>query len=268
MKKKNLLQVENLHVAFSIHKQKLEAVRGISFTIAAGETVGLVGESGCGKTAAVQAITRLTPAEWVEGKALFDGTDLLQATPEELRKIRGREIGMVFQDPMSSLNPTMTIGKQIAEGLIYHKLASKKEALQEAIELLRLVGVPHPEIRIHQYPHELSGGMRQRVLIAIALACKPRLLIADEPTTALDVTISVQILELLKALQKKLQMSLLLITHDLHVVAAICDRVLVMYAGQIVEEGPVKEVLRQPKHPYTKMLLQALPRLDRPTVLT
>src|SRR3990167_145844 len=256
-----LLQVEDLRVSFSIHQKKIEAVRGISFSIGAGETVGLVGESGSGKTAAVQALTRLTTAQSIEGRALFNGSDLLQKTPENLRAVRGREIGMIFQDPMTFLNPTMTIGWQIAEGLIYHKLATKQEALLQAVELLRLVGVSDPEQRIGQYPHHLSGGMRQRVLIAIAIACKPRLLIADEPTTALDMALSTQILDLLCSLQKTLHTSLLLITHDLNIVANVCNRVLVMRAGQIVEEGTTSEVLSHPKHPYTQMLLQAIPRL-------
>lgn len=262
--KQALLQVENLHVCFSIHGKKLHAVRGISFELFAGEAVGLVGESGCGKSAAVQALLKLEPAQSMEGKAFFDGEDLLAQSTAQLSRFRGREIGMVFQDPMSSLNPTMNIGDQIAEGLIYHRLATKQEALQKAAELLHLVGIPEAELRLIQYPHSLSGGMRQRVLIAIALACKPRLLIADEPTTALDPTISSQILDLLKTLQRKLQTSLLLITHDLSIVASACERVLVMHAGKIVEQGTVEEVFLFPKHPYTQMLLQTLPRLDRP----
>ncbi len=255
-----ILDVRDLKVSFSIHQRKLEAVRGISFSISPGEAVGIVGESGCGKSAAVQAITRLSAAASVEGSALFNGEDLLQKTDSQLRQIRGREIGMIFQDPLSSLNPTMKIGDQIAEGIIHHKLGTRKEALQKAAELLHLVGIPEPEMRLEQYPHALSGGLRQRVLIAIALACDPKLLIADEPTTALDVTISAQILDLLKSLKR----SLLLITHDLGVVSSICDRVLVMYAGKIVEEGTVDRVLTAPQHPYTQMLLAAMPRLDRP----
>jgi oligopeptide/dipeptide ABC transporter ATP-binding protein len=258
------LDVHNLHVSFSIHGRKLQAVRGISFSISPGETVGIVGESGCGKTAAVQAITRLSPAASVSGSAHFEGRDLLQMNDRNLRSIRGQKIGMIFQDPMASLNPTMKIGAQIAEGLLYHKLASKQEAKRISAELLHLVGVPDPELRLTQYPHVLSGGMRQRVLIAIALACKPELLIADEPTTALDVTISAQILDLLKNLQKQTKSSLLLITHDLGVISSICDRVLVMYAGRIVEEGPVDQVLLKPRHPYTQLLLAATARLDQP----
>jgi oligopeptide transport system ATP-binding protein len=259
-----ILDVKDLRVSFSIHGRKLQAVRGISFSIAAGEAVGIVGESGCGKSAAVQALLRLTPADSIEGEALFNGTDLLTKSEKELRQIRGRDIGMVFQDPLSSLNPTMKIGEQIAEGLIHHQIAARKEALKKSAELLHLVGVPEPELRLLQYPYELSGGLRQRVLIAMALACRPRLLIADEPTTALDVTISAQILDLLTSMRRHFQTSLLLITHDLGVVSTVCDRVLVMYAGKIVEEGPVEQVLIHPKHPYTQMLLQAMPRLDRP----
>lgn len=255
-----MIDVENLSVSYSIHGKKLRAVRGISFQIKPGEIVGLVGESGCGKSATVQALLKLDSSQIIEGKALFNGEDLLTKTNKQLSQFRGKEVGMVFQDPMTSLNPTMKIGDQIAEGLIHHKLASKKEAFAKAIELLYLVGIPDPQLRVHQYPHSLSGGMRQRILIAIAISCNPSLVIADEPTTALDVTVSAQILLLLKKLTK----SLLLITHDLGTVATICDRVLVMYAGKIVEEGPVDEIFHHPKHPYTKMLLHAIPRLDRP----
>lgn len=254
-----ILEVKNLKVSFSLYGKKLEAVRGISFSIQEGEIVALVGESGSGKSAAVQALTRLSTAS-VEGSAYFEGEDLLKKSERQLREVRGKKIGMIFQDPLSSLNPTMKIGDQIAEGMIYHKLTGKKEAHAKAVELLHRVGVPDPILRAQQYPHSLSGGMRQRVLIATALACDPKLLIADEPTTALDVTISTQILSLLKSIRK----SLLLITHDLGVVSTVCDRVLVMYAGKIVEEGYVDEVLTSPKHPYTQMLLQAIPRLDRP----
>lgn len=244
-----MLQVENLTVTFQTMGKKLYAVRGISFTVGNSEAVGIVGESGCGKSAAVQAINGLSSGH-VTGKIVFEGEK--------------NQIGMVFQDPMTSLNPTMKIGDQIAEGMIYHKLAGRKEAKKRAIELLHLVGVSNPEERIHQYPHEFSGGMRQRVLIAIALACNPKLLIADEPTTALDATIQAGVLDLIKRMQKHFQMSLLLISHDFGVIASICERVLVMYAGKIVESGPVDEVLQDPKHPYTQMLLNSIPRLDRP----
>jgi oligopeptide/dipeptide ABC transporter ATP-binding protein len=249
-----ILEVEDLHVTFTTRGQKLHAVRGISFHINEGESLGIVGESGCGKTAAVQALTGLTPGH-ITGKILFEGQPSIAP---------GKKIGMVFQDPMTSLNPTMKIGAQIAEGLIYHKLATKKEARKKAIEFLRLVGVPDPELRIDQYPHQLSGGQRQRVLIAIALICQPRLLIADEPTTALDVTIQAQILDLIKRLREHFQMSLLLISHDFGVVATVCERIIVMYAGKIVESGKTSDVLENPQHPYTQMLLNSLPRLDRP----
>jgi len=252
----DLLKVENLSVTFSVLGKPLYAVRGISFEVREGEAVGIVGESGCGKSAAVQAVTGLAGGQ-VSGKVTFEGK-------EDLDGVRGKKIGMVFQDPMTSLNPTMKIGAQIAEGLIYHKMATRKAASAKAIELLQLVGVTNPEIRVSQYPHQLSGGMRQRVLIAIALACNPRLLIADEPTTALDATIQAQILDLLKRMRKHFQMSLLLISHDFGVVAALCEKVLVMYAGKIVERGTVEEVLSRPQHPYTQMLLNSLPRIDRP----
>jgi oligopeptide transport system ATP-binding protein len=254
----NLLDVKDLHISFTIHRQKLAAVRGISFHVKPGEIVGLVGESGCGKSATVQSLLKLDGSQIVSGNALFNGANLLSKTDKELNLIRGKEIGMVFQDPMTSLNPTMRVGDQIAEGLIYHKLASKKEAMIKAIELLDLVGITDPENCVKQYPHALSGGMRQRVLIAIAIACRPKLIIADEPTTALDVTISAQILDLLKNLCQRLETSLLIITHDLSVVASVCDRVIVMYAGKIVEEGSVEDLFYRPKH------LQTIPRIDRP----
>jgi oligopeptide/dipeptide ABC transporter ATP-binding protein len=259
-----LLKVKDLSVEFSIHGKKLHAVRGISFEIRDGEAVGLVGESGCGKSAAVQALLKLDSVGIVKGRVQFHGEELFDKTLEELTRFRGKEIGMIFQDPMTSLNPTMKIGEQIIEGLVYHKIADRKKAKKKAIELLRLIGISEPEIRYSQYSHSLSGGMRQRVLIAIAIAMNPRLIIADEPTTALDGTISAQILALLKKLTVDMDTSLLLITHDLSLVASYCDRVLVMYAGKIVEQGSVDEVFLHPKHPYTQMLLKAIPRLDRP----
>lgn len=249
-----LLEVQDLRVSFSLKKQTLYAVRGISFTLHEGESLGIVGESGSGKSAAMQAITRLSKAS-ISGKVLFQNQPIMRPM---------KEIGMVFQDPMSALNPTMKIGDQIAEGLIYHKLLSKPEAKMKALELLTLVGVSEPEIRIHQYPHQFSGGMRQRVVIAIAIACNPKLLIADEPTTALDVTIQAQILELIQSLQKKWNMGLIFISHDFHVVQKVCDQILVMYAGKIVESGATEEVLRSPKHPYTQMLIRSSPRIDQP----
>jgi len=256
-----LLKVENLRVSFSLYGKKLEAVRGVSFEVGVNETVGIVGESGCGKSAAVQAILRLSTAE-LQGKVLFEGANLLEKSEKEMRAVRGRQIGMVFQDPMSALNPSIKIGAQIAEGLIYHGLASRAEAKEKALDLLNEVEIPQPEQRLGQYPHELSGGMRQRVLIAIAIAANPKLLIADEPTTALDVTVQAQILDLLK--RKCKQSSLLLITHDLGVIEEMCENVLVFYAGKIVERGRTQDILNHPRHPYTQMLLRSIPRIDRP----
>lgn len=246
----SLLEVTDLTVQFG----NTPAVRGISFAVEEGAAVGIVGESGCGKSSAVQALMGLTPGQ-IGGKVLFDGKETMRP---------GKEVGMIFQDPMTSLNPTMKIGAQIAEGLIYHKMASRKQACQKAIDLLHLVGVNEPQLRANQYPHQLSGGMRQRVLIAIAIACNPRLLIADEPTTALDVTLQAQILDLIQRMRKHFQMSLLLISHNFGVIASVCDTVLVMYAGKIVERGSVEEVLKRPRHPYTQMLLNSVPRLDKP----
>jgi oligopeptide transport system ATP-binding protein len=258
----SLLEVENLSVSFSLYGKTLYAVRGVSFQIEEGEAVGIVGESGCGKSATVQAILRLSPASAIQGKIRFQGEELTALKEDEMRKIRGLKMGVVFQDPLSALNPTMTIGSQIMEGLLYHKIATKEEAKKRALDLLKEVEIGSPKERFHQYPHQLSGGQRQRVLIAIALAAGPRLLIADEPTTALDVTIQAQILDLLK--KRSRSMSLLLITHDLAVAAAVTNRILVFYAGKIVEEGPVREILVRPRHPYTQMLLRSIPHLDRP----
>ncbi|OGN56517.1 MAG: hypothetical protein A3D96_02855 [Chlamydiae bacterium RIFCSPHIGHO2_12_FULL_44_59] len=248
-----LLEVENLHVTFSIEGRPLYAVRGVTFHIQEGESVGIVGESGSGKTAVAQAIKQLSPGS-VSGRLLFRGIPITSSL---------KEIGMVFQDPMTSLNPTMKIGRQIGEGLIYHRLASHKEAKEKAIELLRLVGIAEPELRVHQYPHEFSGGMRQRALIAIALACNPSLLIADELTTALDGATQLQVLGLIQQLQKRLQMSVLLISHDFGVIRQSCERVLVMYAGKIVEQGSIEEVLQHPQHPYTELLLHSLPEFNQ-----
>jgi peptide/nickel transport system ATP-binding protein len=258
----HLLEVKNLSVSFSIQGRKLHAVRGISFHLKEREALGIVGESGSGKSAAVQSLTRISPAHIEGGEVLLDGIDLLTLSPKHLRKIRGREIGMVFQDPMTSLNPTMKIGAQVLETLLFHRLAKAKEAKLQGLELLHLVGIPEPELRFSQYPHQLSGGMRQRASIAIALAAKARILIADEPTTALDPTIQAQILELLKRLARVRKMSQIIITHDIGVIASLCDRVLVMYGGQIVEEGTIDEVLGSPRHPYTRMLLQSKPSRD------
>ena len=263
--REKLLEVENLHVSFKTYAGEVKAVRGVNFDIYKGECIGIVGESGCGKSVTSQSIMQLLkspPAEYKQGAIRFEGEDLLKKSDKEMEKVRGNTISMIFQDPMTSLNPTQKIGKQIVEVLTEHKGLHKKEALEEAEKMLELVAVSEPHKRIHQYPHEFSGGMRQRAMIAIALACNPKLLIADEPTTALDVTIQAQILELLQDIQKKLDMSIMLITHDLGVVAKMCDRVVVMYAGQVVEQGPVSQIFSHPTHPYTRGLLKAVPRMD------
>lgn len=258
----HLLEVEHLKVTFPTYGGEVQAVRDVSFYVDQGEVVAIVGESGSGKTVTVQTIMGLIPAKNIkDGNVRFNGKEILHLSKKEMRKLKGSEIGMVFQDPMTSLNPTMKIGKQIAEGIRKHQKLSKAEAKQKAIELLRLVGIPNAEERYHQYPHEFSGGMRQRVVIAIALACNPKLLIADEPTTALDVTIQAQILDLMKDLQKKMGMSIILITHDLGVVAEMAQRVIVMYGGTVVETGTVFDIFENPKHPYTWGLLRSIPNL-------
>jgi oligopeptide transport system ATP-binding protein len=260
-----ILEVNDLAVSFHTFTGEVKAVRGVNFHVNKGETLAIVGESGSGKSVTTQSIMRLIPmppGEFVNGSIKFQGEDLVKKTNKQMENIRGKDIGMVFQDPMTSLNPTMKVGHQIMEGLIKHQKMSKSEAKKEAINLLDMVGIPMAEQRVDQYPHEFSGGMRQRVVIAIALASKPKLLIADEPTTALDVTIQAQILELLKDLQKKIDTSIIFITHDLGVVANVADRVAVMYAGQIVEMGTVDEVFYNPKHPYTWGLLGSMPSLD------
>lgn len=260
-----LLEVKNLAVSFRTYLGKVSAVQDISFLIRKGETVAIVGESGCGKSVTAHSIMRLIPSssgEIEKGKIYFQGEELLSKSKKEMERIRGRKMGMIFQDPMTSLNPTMRIGAQIQEGLIKHLGLNRTESREKVLEMLRVVGISEPEKRMDQYPHELSGGMRQRVMIAIALACSPALLIADEPTTALDVTIQAQILELMKALQQKMGMSIILITHDLGIVAGMCDRVMVMYGGKIVESGTVEHIYNSPKHPYTQGLLRSLPRLD------
>ncbi|SDM88161.1 ABC transporter ATP-binding protein [Bacillus sp. OK048] len=260
-----ILKVNNLRVSFMSRDEEFEAVRGVSFEVRKGETLGIVGESGSGKSVTARSIMRLLPSPpsfMKEGEILFLGKNLADKTEKEMESIRGRDIGMIFQDPMTSLNPTIRIGKQIAESLRKHQKLSKKEAKKEAIELLKLVGIRNSETRYNQYPHEFSGGMRQRVMIAIALACRPTLLIADEPTTALDVTIQAQILNLMKHMQEQFGTSIILITHDLGVVAGMCDRVAVMKNGEIVESGTTEEIFENPKHPYTLKLLHALPRLN------
>lgn len=261
-----ILEVEDLHVSFFVRGGEVQAVRGVSFQVNKGEAVAIVGESGCGKSVTAQTIMRLlpTPPSYIkQGSIRFKGESLIEKSAKEMEGIRGKEIGMIFQDPMTSLNPTLTIGRQITEGLIKHQNVSPKDAKARAVEMLKLVGIPNPESRIKQYPHEFSGGMRQRAMIAIALACNPSLLIADEPTTALDVTIQAQILNVMKDLQRKFGTSIILITHDLGVVADLCDRVIVMYAGKVVETGTKWEIFKNPQHPYTKGLLRSLPRLDQ-----
>jgi len=261
-----ILEVKDLSVSFKVRGGEVQAVRGVNFHVNKGEAVAIVGESGSGKSVTAQSIMRLlpTPPSFVKnGSILFQGEEILNKTNKEMEAIRGKDIGMIFQDPMTSLNPTITIGKQITEGLIKHQNVSNKDAKGRAIEMLQLVGIPNPESRFNQYPHEFSGGMRQRAMIAIALACNPSLLIADEPTTALDVTIQAQILDVMKDMQKKLGVSIILITHDLGVVADMCDRVVVMYAGKVVETGTKWEIFQNPQHPYTRGLLRSLPRLDQ-----
>ncbi len=260
-----ILEVKDLHVSFNTYAGEVKAVRGVNFHVNRGEAVAIVGESGCGKSVTAQSLMKLIPTPpgvYKNGEILFNGEDLIKKSNKEMEAIRGQEMGMIFQDPMTSLNPTMTIGNQIMEGLIKHQNMSKAAARERAIELLTMVGIPQPERRVNQYPHEFSGGMRQRAMIAISLACSPKLLIADEPTTALDVTIQAQILDLMKDLQKKTGTSIILITHDLGVVAEMCERVIVMYAGKVIETGTVDDIFYHPQHPYTKGLLRSVPRLD------
>ncbi|WFA08625.1 ABC transporter ATP-binding protein [Tissierella sp. Yu-01] len=260
-----VLEVKDLAVSFKTFFGEVEAVRKISFEVGKKETVAIVGESGCGKSVTANSIMKLLPmppAFYKGGEILFNGEDIVKKTEREMQEIRGNQISMVFQDPMTSLNPTMKVGKQIVEGIIKHQHLSSEEAKKKAIEMLELVSVPQPEKRVNQYPHEFSGGMRQRVMIALAMVSTPQLLIADEPTTALDVTVQAQILELMKDLQEKLDMSIIIITHDLGVVADMSDKVIVMYAGQIVEQGLTDEIFNNPKHPYTRKLLASVPRLD------
>lgn len=260
-----ILEVKDLNISFHTFGGEVKAIRGVSFDLYKGETLAIVGESGSGKSVTTKAIMRLLPehnSEIKSGKILFEGNDLTKLKNKQMQKIRGKDISMIFQDPMTSLNPTMKIGKQIMEPLVKHQHMSNSDAKARAIELLKLVGIPKPELRVNQYPHQFSGGMRQRVVIAIALACNPKVLIADEPTTALDVTIQAQILELMKELQKKIDTSIIFITHDLGVVANVADRVAVMYGGKIVEIGTADEIFYNPKHPYTWGLISSMPDLD------
>lgn len=258
-----LLEVNDLNTHFVNHEGTNRAVNGLSFAIDEGEVVAIVGESGCGKSVTSMSILRLLPEPpaRITGSIRFEGTELLSLSEKKMRKLRGNDIAMIFQEPMTSLNPVLTVGRQIVETLRVHGMPDKAQAQKRAVEMLKLVGIPAPEQRIHEYPHQLSGGMRQRVMIAIALSCNPKLLIADEPTTALDVTIQAQILDLLRDLNKRLGSAIMFITHDLGVVAEIADRVIVMYAGNKVEEAPVKNLFRHPLHPYTQGLLKAVPVL-------
>jgi oligopeptide/dipeptide ABC transporter ATP-binding protein len=262
-----LLEVRSLVTQFSTSGGLVRAVDGVSWDVTEGETVALVGESGCGKSVSALSIMRLVAApsgRIVGGEILFRGRDLLKLSEEEMRRVRGREIAMIFQEPMTSLNPVLTIGRQLTEGLEIHLGMSTAESRRRAVELMGMVGIPDPARRLAQYPHQFSGGMRQRMMIAMALACNPALILADEPTTALDVTIQAQILELMKDLSRRLRVAMLVITHNLGVVARYADRVNVMYAGRIVERGTARELYRNPRHPYTVGLLGSVPRLDEP----
>ena len=259
-----LLQVKNLAVSFSTYRGKVKAVRDVSFSVDEGKSIGIVGESGCGKSVTSHAIMGLLPRENSKiehGQIIFNDRNITDLSEKEMNRLRGNEIAMIFQDPMTSLNPVLTIGTQIQESLFLHKKLTKQQARQRAIELLKLVGIPSAEMRLDDYPHQFSGGMRQRVMIAMALSCEPKLLIADEPTTALDVTVQAQILDLLKQLQRKMNTAIVLISHDLGVIANLCDDIAVMYAGQIVEYGSAEDIFYNAHHPYTKGLLKSLPRL-------
>jgi oligopeptide/dipeptide ABC transporter ATP-binding protein len=261
----SLLKVKELSVSFSTDEGEVEALDAVDFEVKQGQTLGLVGESGCGKSVTALSVMRLLPrpiGKITGGSIHFGGMDLLKLTPDEIRQIRGNEIGMIFQEPMNALNPVRTIGDQISESFLLHQNISPKEAWEKSIDMLEDVGIPAPENRVFEYPHQLSGGMRQRIVIAIALACKPKLVIADEPTTALDVTVQSQILDLLQSMKEKLGSSVLLITHDLGVIAETCDEVCVMYAGRVVERASTTDLFANPVHAYTRGLLSSIPRLD------
>ena len=261
-----VLDMENLHVSFDTYAGEVKAVRGVTLHVDEGEVLAIVGESGCGKSVTAQTIMKLNPmppARIVEGSINLAGHDIVKASEKEMQKIRGKEVAMIFQDPMTSLNPTMTVGKQIMESLRIHRHLSKKEAREEAIRMLKMVNIPSAEKRVDSYPHEMSGGMRQRVMIAMALACNPKILIADEPTTALDVTIQAQIMDLMRELKEKMNTAIILVTHDLGVVANFADRIQVMYAGQVVERGTAREIFYDSKHPYTWALLSSVPKLAK-----
>ena len=264
MSSENLLEVKDLKTHFFTSRGVVKAVDGVSFGLKEGETLGLVGESGCGKTITCLSILRLVPApagQIVGGEIIFEGEDLVSKTENEMRRIRGRKISMILQDPMVSLNPLYTVGAQVAEPVKLHQKLSPRPAWEKATEMLALVKIPSPEVRMKEYPHQMSGGMRQRVVGAMMLSCQPRLLIADEPTTSLDVTIQAQFLKLLKELQQQQNLALIIVTHDLGIIAKVCDRVAVMYAGRIVETGDVREIFYSTAHPYTKALLGSLPKM-------
>jgi len=264
----SLLEVKGLKTRFFTQDGVVQAVNGVSYVLGEGEALGIVGESGCGKSVSVLSIMRLIPdppGKIVGGEVMFEGRDLLKMTPDEVRDIRGNKIAMIFQDPMTSLNPVLTIGRQVSEALELHLGMDKKEARQRTVELLEMVGIPEAGDRVDDYPHQFSGGMRQRVMIAMGLSCNPQILIADEPTTALDVTIQAQIVELVKRLREEIGMAVIWITHDLGIIAGFAEKVIVMYAGFIVEMAPVKDLYGDPRHPYTIGLLGSLPRLDAST---
>ena len=266
--KKQILKVEDLRTYFNTDDGLVKAVDGISFDLSRGETLGLVGESGCGKSVSCLSLLKLIPSppgKIMSGKAFFLGKDIFQQNEEQMREIRGCKISMIFQDPMTSLNPFLRISTQIVETIRLHQELNKEQARVAAIEMLKMVGIPNPSRRVDEYPHQFSGGMRQRVMIAMALSCEPEILIADEPSTALDVTVQAQILEIVKDLTVKLQTAVILITHDLGVVAGICDRICVMYAGRIIEKASVEDLYHSPKHPYTQGLIKSVPRLDKPS---
>ena len=262
-----ILSIRDLVTAFDTDGGQVTAVDGVSFDVPAGKTLGIVGESGCGKSVTAMSIMRLLPqpaGKILGGQVLYQGEDLVSASEERMQRIRSAEISMIFQEAMTALNPVHRIGRQLSETLLLHEDLNKKEAWDRSIELLQLVGIPSPEVRVGEYPHQLSGGMRQRVIIAIALACNPKVVIADEPTTALDVTVQAQILDLIESLQDRLGMSVIMITHDLGVIAETCDDVVVMYAGRVAERGPIREIFNNPQHLYTKGLMESIPRIDSP----
>ncbi len=264
MEKKKILEVNDLHVTFRTYAGQVQAVRGVTWHLNEKETIAIVGESGCGKTVSIQTVAGLNSGRntMIQGQVLFDGMDLVKENMKVIRKIQGDKMSVIFQDPFTFLNPTMTVGKQIMESYREHRKVSKKEAEQRVLEILRMISFPDPEKNMKRYPHQLSGGMRQRVMVAMALICDPQVLFADEPTTALDVTIQAQIVDLMKELKTKIDTSIVLITHDMGVVANMAERIYVMYAGQIVEQGNTRDIFYNPKHPYTKALLESVPRVD------